>query len=40
MVLEAGSVAQLARLGWSKDRFKIGDKFEIGFRPLKDGSSS
>ncbi len=35
---EAGSVAQLVRLGWSKDSFKVGDKVEIGFRPLKDGS--
>jgi hypothetical protein len=35
---EAGSVAQLARLGWSRDSFKVGDKVEIGFRPLKDGS--
>jgi len=35
---EAGSVAQLGRLGWSKDSFKIGDRVEVGFRPLKDGS--
>jgi hypothetical protein len=28
----------LVRLGWSKDSFKVGDKVEIGFRPLKDGS--
>ena len=35
---EAGSVVQLVRLGWSKDSFKVGDKVEIGFRPLKDGS--
>ena len=35
---EAGSVAQLVRLGWSKDSFKIGDRVEVGFRPLKDGS--
>jgi hypothetical protein len=35
---EAGSVAQLARLGWSKDSFKVGDQVEVGFRPLKDGS--
>jgi hypothetical protein len=35
---EAGSVAQLVKLGWSKDSFKVGDKVEIGFRPLKDGS--
>ena len=35
---EAGAVAQLVRLGWSKDSFKVGDKVEIGFRPLKDGS--
>jgi hypothetical protein len=35
---EAGSVAQLAELGWKKDSFKPGDKVEIGFRPMKDGS--
>jgi len=35
---EAGSVTQLVKLGWSKDSFKVGDKVEIGFRPLKDGS--
>jgi len=35
---EAGSVAPLVRLGWSKDSFKIGDRVEVGFRPLKDGS--
>jgi Family of unknown function (DUF6152) len=35
---EGGSPAQLVRLGWSKDNFPIGDKVEVGFRPLKDGS--
>ena len=35
---EAGSPAQLVRLGWSKDDFKIGEKLEVGFRPLRDGS--
>src|SRR5271168_1057453 len=35
---EAGSVAQLVRLGWSKESFRTGDKVEVGFRPLKDGS--
>jgi Family of unknown function (DUF6152) len=35
---EAGSVLQLAALGWSKDSFRIEDKVEIGFRPMKDGS--
>jgi hypothetical protein len=35
---EAGSVAQLADLGWKKDSFRPGDKVEIGFRPMKDGS--
>jgi hypothetical protein len=35
---EAGSVSQLVKLGWSKDSFRVGDKVEIGFRPLKDGS--
>lgn len=35
---EGGSVVQLARLGWSKDKPKVGDEVEIGFRPMKDGS--
>ena len=35
---EGGSPTQLVRLGWSKDDFKIGDKVEVGFRPMKDGS--
>jgi hypothetical protein len=35
---EAGSVAQLVRLGWAKDSFKVDDEVEVGFRPLKDGS--
>jgi hypothetical protein len=35
---EGGSVLQLARLGWSNDTFKAGDKVEVGFHPMKDGS--
>ena len=35
---EAGSVAQLVALGWKKDSFHVGDKVEVGFRPMKDGS--
>jgi hypothetical protein len=35
---EGGSVLQLARLGWSKETFKIGDKVEVGYHPMKDGS--
>jgi uncharacterized protein DUF6152 len=35
---EGGSVAQLVSLGWSKDSFKIGEKVDVGFRPMKDGS--
>ena len=35
---EGGSPTQLVRLGWSKDDFTIGDKVEVGFRPMKDGS--
>ena len=35
---EGGSVAQLASLGWSPQSFKPGDKVQIGFRPMKDGS--
>jgi hypothetical protein len=35
---EAGSVAQLASLGWKADTFRVGDKVEVGFRPMRDGS--
>ncbi len=35
---EGGSTAQLASLGWSTQAFKPGDKVQIGFRPMKDGS--
>jgi len=35
---EGGSVAQLTSLGWKKDTFGVGDKVEVGFRPMKDGS--
>jgi hypothetical protein len=35
---EAGSPAQLLRLGWSKDDFKIGETLKVGYRPLRDGS--
>jgi Family of unknown function (DUF6152) len=35
---EGGSPTQLVRLGWSKDDFKAGDKVDVGFRPMKDGS--
>jgi hypothetical protein len=35
---EGGSVSQLVSLGWATDKFKPGDKVEIGFRPMKDGS--
>jgi hypothetical protein len=35
---EGGSVAQLASLGWSKDTFRVGDKVEVGYHPMKDGS--
>src|SRR5438477_9514315 len=35
---EGGSPSQLVKLGWSKDEFKPGDKVEVGFRPMKDGS--
>ncbi len=35
---EGGSVAQLASLGWTPQAFKPGDKVQIGFRPMKDGS--
>jgi len=35
---EAGSPLQLASLGWKADGFHVGDKVEVGFRPMKDGS--
>ncbi len=35
---EGGSPSQLVKLGWSKDTPRIGEKVEVGFRPLKDGS--
>jgi hypothetical protein len=35
---EGGSVAQLASLGWTPQSFRPGDKVQIGFRPMKDGS--
>jgi hypothetical protein len=35
---EGGSVAQLAALGWSRSSFRVGDRVEIGFRPMRDGS--
>jgi Family of unknown function (DUF6152) len=34
---EGGSVAQLVSLGW-KDSVRAGDKLEVGFHPMKDGS--
>jgi hypothetical protein len=34
---EGGSVNQLVSLGW-KDTVRPGDKIEVGFRPMKDGS--
>ena len=35
---EGGSPSQLVKLGWSKGDFRIGDKVDVGFRPMKDGS--
>ena len=35
---EGGSTAQLTSLGWTQQAFKPGDKVQIGFRPMKDGS--
>jgi hypothetical protein len=37
-VFEGGSATQMIYLGWSKDDIKLGEKAEIGFRPLRDGS--
>jgi hypothetical protein len=35
---EGGSPSQLVKLGWSTKDLREGDKVEVGFRPLKDGS--
>jgi hypothetical protein len=35
---EGGSSTQMVRLGWTREVVKAGDKVEIGFRPMKDGS--
>jgi hypothetical protein len=35
---EAGSVRQLVAAGWKQDSIKVGDKIEMAFHPLKDGS--
>jgi hypothetical protein len=35
---EAGSVGQLTQAGWKRDSLKVGDRIEMGFHPLKDGS--
>ena len=35
---EAGSIGQLTTAGWKRDIVKAGDKIEIGFHSLKDGS--
>jgi hypothetical protein len=35
---EGGSSTQMVRLGWTKEIVKAGDKVEIGFRPMRDGS--
>jgi hypothetical protein len=35
---EGGSVRQLASLGWSLETFRVGDKIQVGYHPMKDGS--
>ena len=35
---EAGSTGQLVASGWKADTLKAGDKIEMTFHPLKDGS--
>ena len=35
---EGGSVAQLQALGWKKENFPVGERVEVAFRPMKDGS--
>ncbi len=36
---ECGSTGQLMQSGWTRDIIKVGDKINIGFHPLKDGSN-
>jgi hypothetical protein len=36
---ENGSTGVLARLGWSKSTFSVGEKITVQFWPLKDGRS-
>ena len=38
-VLEGGGVNGMTTRGWRADTFKPGDKIQVQFRPLKDGSS-
>ena len=35
---EGGSTGQLAALGWKPEGLKVGDKVQVGYRPMKDGS--
>jgi hypothetical protein len=35
---EAGATAQLTALGWKPETVKPGDKVQVGYRPMKDGS--
>ena len=38
-VLEGGGTGGMTGRGWRADSFKPGDKIQVQFRPLKDGSS-
>lgn len=35
--LEGGGPAELTRLGWTKESFKVGEKVTVEYSPLKDG---
>jgi hypothetical protein len=35
---EGGSVAQLVGLGWTREGLMTGDKVQVSYRPMKDGS--
>ena len=35
---EGGSVAQLVGLGWTREGVRAGDKVQVSYRPMKDGS--
>lgn len=37
VALEGGGPAELSRMGWSKDTFKVGERATFEYMPLRDG---